>query len=142
MNRMPVLTVPGVIGILGTGSNVTPVPTHEIEAVRRTIESGLPYEPFWLLEPGELVEVQTGPLTGLKGVVVHSKGKYRLVITVTALNDRAVSVEVDRAAVTPIRTSTSRASSPLESDGFRREASSPAPWAYPKSDFGAAKRWR
>lgn len=95
-NRLPVLTVPGVIGILGTGNSLTPVSADEIEAVRRLVTSGLPCEPFRLVQPGEFVEVRGGALAGLKGVVVHHKGKYRLVIRVTALNDRAVSVEVDR----------------------------------------------
>ena len=39
------------------------------------------------------VEVQTGPLSGVRGVVVYHKGRYRVVITVSALNNRAVAVE-------------------------------------------------
>jgi transcription antitermination factor NusG len=97
--RLPVLTVPGVIGILGTTHTPTAIPTEEIEAIRRTIASGLPFEPFQLLQPGEPVRVQTGPLAGIEGVVVHHKGGCRLVISVTALNGRAVSVELDQSAV-------------------------------------------
>jgi transcription antitermination factor NusG len=99
-HRLPVLTVPGVIGILGTTHTPTSIPAEEIEAIRRTIFSGLPFEPFQLLRPGEPVQVQRGPLAGVKGVVVHHKGGCRLVIRVTALNDRAVSVEVDQSMVT------------------------------------------
>jgi transcription antitermination factor NusG len=99
-DRLGVLTVPGVINILGMGSSPSPVPDHEIDAIRRAIDSGLPFEPIRLLEPGELVEVQSGPLAGVTGVVLNYKGKYRLVITVTTLNDRAVSVEVDSETVT------------------------------------------
>jgi transcription antitermination factor NusG len=97
--RTPVLTVPGVIGILGLGSTITPVPASEIESLRRTVDSGLPIESVRLLEPGEPVEVQSGPLAGVKGAVVYHKGKYRVVISVSALNDRAVAVEVDRSAL-------------------------------------------
>jgi transcription antitermination factor NusG len=88
-----------VIRILGNGNALTPVPTEEIEAIRRAVASGLPVEPFDLLQPGEPVQVQTGPLAGIKGEVVYHKGKHRLVIRVTALNDRAVSVEVDHTNV-------------------------------------------
>jgi transcriptional antiterminator RfaH len=122
--RLPVLTVPGVIRILGLGTSVTPVPTDEIESIRRTVNSGLPFEPFRLLEPGELVEVQSGPLAGIKGVVVYHKGKYRVVVTVTALNDRAVSVEVDRAAIARADGSDS-ALVPLP---VRKEECSPLQW--------------
>jgi transcription antitermination factor NusG len=110
--RLPVLTVPGVIGILGNTFTPTPIPAEEIEAIRRTVVSGLPFEPFHLLQPGEPVQVQTGPLAGVKGVVVHYKGKCRLVIRVTALNDRAVSVEVDQSMVARL------AHSPIQSAGL------------------------
>jgi transcription antitermination factor NusG len=104
--RLPVLTVPGVIGILGNTFTPTPIPVEEIEAIRRTVVSGLPFEPFHLLQPGEPVQVQTGPLEGIKGVVVHHKGRCRLVIRVTALNDRAVSVELDQSMVARLAPST------------------------------------
>ena len=39
--------------------------------------------------------VQTGPLAGITGSVYRYKGKHRLVIKVSALNNRAVSVEVE-----------------------------------------------
>jgi transcription antitermination factor NusG len=103
--RLGVLTVPGVKRILGMGSSMTPVPAYEIEAIRVTINSGLPFEPFQMLEPGEVVEVQRGPLAGVKGIVVYHKGKHRVVITVSALSNRAVSVEVDRADVTRVTNS-------------------------------------
>lgn len=97
--RLPVLTVPGVIRILGTRTAFTVIPNEEIEAIRRTIASGLPVEPFDLLQPGEPVQVQTGPLAGIRGEVVYHKGRQRLVIRISALNDRAVSVEVDHSCV-------------------------------------------
>jgi transcription termination/antitermination protein NusG len=98
-HRLPVLTVPGVIRILGNGNALTPVPTDEIEAIRRAVASGLPVEPFDLLQPGEPVQVQNGPLAGIKGEVVYHKGRHRLLIRVTALNHQAVSVEVDHTNV-------------------------------------------
>lgn len=104
--RLPVLTIPGVIRILGTSTALEPVPTDEIEAIRRTVTSGLQFEPFDSLQPGEPVEVLRGPLAGIKGEVVYHKGKQRLVIRVTALNERAVCVEVDHTMVARLSTST------------------------------------
>jgi transcription antitermination factor NusG len=97
--RLPVLTIPGVIRILGTSTALTPIPEAEIEAIRRTITSGLNYEPIESFQPGEPVQVQKGPLAGIRGEVVYHKGKQRLVIKISALNDRAVSVEVDQTIV-------------------------------------------
>jgi transcription antitermination factor NusG len=134
-HRLPVLKVPGVIRILGLGGSVTPVPTHEIESIRRTITSGLPFESFRLLEPGEPVEVKSGPLAGVKGMVVYHKGKYRVVITVTALNDRAVSVEVDRAALAHI-------DAPALAMPQMPDAVSVRPWQLPMPDLRAAARDR
>jgi transcription termination/antitermination protein NusG len=103
--RLPVLTVPGVISILGVGNSPTPVEPHEIDAIRRTVASGLPVEPFRLVQPGEPVRVKHGPLSGIEGVVVNYKGKCRLVITVKPLNDRSISVELDRSAIVPLERS-------------------------------------
>jgi hypothetical protein len=89
-----------VIRILATGNALTEVPAEEVEAIRRTVSSGLQVEPLDWLQPGEPVLVQKGPLAGIRGEVVYHKGKHRLVIRVTALNDRAVSVELDEASVT------------------------------------------
>lgn len=138
-HRLPVLTVPGVISILGMGSSPTPIPTHEIDAVRRTISSGLPFEPFRLLQPGELVEVQSGPMKGVKGIVVNYKGRCRLVIVVSALNDRAVSVEVDRETVI-------RYDKPMSPPAgvvtlYRTEADSMKQWQYLPVDSRLSKRW-
>jgi transcription antitermination factor NusG len=101
--RLPILTVPGVINILGTGNLPAPVEPHEIEAIRQTIDSGLPVEPYRLIQPGEPVRVQEGSLAGLEGVVVLYKSKRRLVISVTALNNRSFAVELERTAVIPLK---------------------------------------
>jgi transcription antitermination factor NusG len=122
--RTPVLTVPGVIRILGLGHSVCPVPTQEIESLRRTVDSGLPLESIRLLEPGEPVVVQSGPLAGVKGVVVYHKGSYRVVITVSALNDRAVAVEVDRSALISLKASSVTQEPQMSTNLASHEASS------------------
>ena len=48
-----------------------------------------------------MVELQTGPLEGLKGMIVRTKGCDRLIVMVTLLM-RSVSVEIDRRWVKPI----------------------------------------
>src|SRR5580658_9868847 len=57
LEPLPVLTIPGVIRILGTGNALTAVSAGELDAVRRTIASGLPVEPLDSFQPGEPVQV-------------------------------------------------------------------------------------
>jgi transcription antitermination factor NusG len=86
-------------------TSLTPVSAGEIDAIRRTMTSGLPFEPFNLLQPGEPVEVITGPLAGITGFVLKRKDKNCLVITVSVLNHRAVSVQLNRDAVIQLKLS-------------------------------------
>lgn len=93
--RTPVLSVPGVSGIVQFGLDPAAVATEEIESLKCLMRSGLQIEPWPRVEIGELVEVNDGPLTGCKGVVVEIKKKLRLVLSVTLLH-RSVLIELDR----------------------------------------------
>ena len=84
-DKLEVLKVPGVITVLGLGRSVTPIPSEEIEAIRKAVSCGLPYAPCQVFEPGDSVVVESGPLAGVKGLLFRYKGKHRLVISVLAL---------------------------------------------------------
>jgi transcriptional antiterminator NusG len=99
--RLPVLTVHGVISILGTGSRLTPVEPEEVESVRRMVQAGVPTEPYQLLEPGVALRIEHGPLRGVRGVLVTHRGSRRLVITVGLLN-RSIAAEIDSHSVTTV----------------------------------------
>lgn len=99
--RMPVLMVSGVIAILGTANVPTPVAPDEINGIRRMVESGLPTEPYRLLEPGVILRVEQGPLKGVKGVLVTHRGSTRLVMTLSLLN-RSVAAEIDSSWVSVV----------------------------------------
>src|SRR5262245_29657707 len=45
-NRLPVLTAPGVVSLVGFGKIPSPIPDHEIEHIRRMTESGLLVTPW------------------------------------------------------------------------------------------------
>src|SRR5215831_16985008 len=93
--RLPVLVIPGVISIVGSGRHPLPIPEHEISAVQKIIGSGMRYGPWPSLCAGQRVLVRYGPLRGLEGVVLEIKNTYHLVISVTLLS-RYVSVAIDR----------------------------------------------
>jgi len=100
--RLPVLTAPGVVDLVGFGKVPSPVPDHEIEAIRRMVQSGLLVMPWPYLELGNRVLIERGPLAGVEGILDEMKGKCRLVVSVQLLQ-RSVSAEVDRNWVRPLQ---------------------------------------
>ena len=92
--RLPILTSPGVVHILGVGKELAPVEDAEIDAVQAMVRSGLPAQSSPLFESGQKVCIIKGPLRGIEGHVVQVKSRYRLFVSVTLLR-RSVSVEVD-----------------------------------------------
>ena len=100
-DRLPILTTPGVIGIVGAGKLPIPVDLEEIEAVRAILRSGLAAQPWPLLCVGSKVYIERGPLAGLEGIITNTDKVYRLVVSVSLLQ-RSVAVEIDREWARPI----------------------------------------
>jgi transcription antitermination factor NusG len=99
--RVAVLATQGVVQILGNRDGPVPVPDAEIEAVRRLVESTLPYDPHPYLTEGMQVEVIRGPLAGLRGLLLRKGARARLVIGVRLIQQGA-SVELDALDVVPV----------------------------------------
>ena len=100
-DRLPVLSVPGVVDVVGFGKSPQAIPDEEMERVRRMVESGLPLAPYPYVQVGQAVLIDRGPLAGVEGILVEVKGKTRLVVSVNLLR-RSVSAEVERHAIRPI----------------------------------------
>jgi transcription elongation factor/antiterminator RfaH len=77
------------------------IPSHEIEAVRKLVDSELPYDPHPYLKVGRKVRVRSGPLEGCEGILTRKKGLARLVLSVNLLQ-QSVSAEVDADTVEPL----------------------------------------
>ena len=101
LTRLPVLTTPGVIRIVGAGRNPIPIDPHEIWSLQRAAEAGVSLCPHQHWEPGESARVIAGPLTGVEGVVVKAKDAIRLVLSVSLLQ-RSVSLEIDSECVASV----------------------------------------
>ena len=97
-DRLPVLSAPGVIRIVGYDRSPMPVDESEINAIRAIVASGLPNEPWPYLRVGDPVQIKSGPLQGLSGMLLGVKGAHRIVVSVTLLQ-RSVAVEIDSAYV-------------------------------------------
>jgi len=98
--RLPILTMPSVVEIVGTGGTPVPIDDTEIAALQTLVESGLSVQPRSFLEAGKRVSVVAGPLRGLEGILLHSSNSDRLVVSITLLR-RSVAAEIDRRWVVP-----------------------------------------
>ena len=88
-----VLSVPGVLLIVGSGREPLALPDFEIEALR----SGLHlrrFEPHPYLVVGERVRIKSGSLAGMVGILARKKNNLRVVLTLELIM-RSVAVEVD-----------------------------------------------
>jgi len=102
--RLPVVVTPGVTAVLGTGRVAQPVGESEVYAIQHVTSSGFPAQPFPYLATGEKVRVESGPLEGLVGIIVRTKGADRIVVSISLLM-RSVCVELDRGSVVRLRES-------------------------------------
>jgi transcriptional antiterminator NusG len=101
-NRLPILTLPGVVHIVGFGKTLVPVDDSELESLRVLIEAGLPINPNESYTVGQKVRIEQGPLASASGVVMGLQDQ-RLVVSITLLQ-RSVSVVMERewlSSVTP-----------------------------------------
>jgi transcription antitermination factor NusG len=92
--RVPLLNTLGVASIVGIGKCAVPVADGEMAAIQRIVESGLPVEPWPFLKVGQFVYINRGPLAGVEGIVIASKNRSRLVVSVEMLR-RSVTVEIE-----------------------------------------------
>jgi transcription antitermination factor NusG len=102
--RLPILKTPGVIQIVGCNRTPIAVDELEIKALQTLVRSGLPNQPWPFLTVGDRVQIDSGPLRGVEGILVALRANHRLVLSVTLLQ-RSVAVEIDSAFVRSLRPS-------------------------------------
>ncbi len=91
--RLCVLTVPGVIRLVGTGGCPTPIAEDEIEGLR-TLLSSHGAEPVAYMTRGRRVRFADGPWSGLEGTVIRTKTGARVVVSVDLIR-QSIAIEVD-----------------------------------------------
>ena len=99
--RLPILKTPGMIAIVGTAKMPTPVDASEIDALRTLVNSDYARQPWPFLKVGQRVRIECGALAGLEGILLHIKGRDRIILSVTLLQ-RSVAAEIDSSWITPI----------------------------------------
>jgi transcription antitermination factor NusG len=104
-NRVPILTTPGLVNIVGAGKTPEPVDEFEMDSLIRAVRAGVHLQLWPFLKIGQRVTIEEGPLRSLQGVLVNIQGTDQLILSVSLLQ-RSVAVAVDRRWIRPVGKST------------------------------------
>ena len=92
--RLRVLRVGGVLGLVGSHGEGTSIPDEQIDAVRTVVEGAAPWSSHPFLKIGQRVRIRSGALDGMEGILVSRNGSETLVISVDAIQ-RSLAVRVE-----------------------------------------------
>lgn len=91
--RIRVLQLPGAVRLVTFNGQPAALPDQEIENLRSRLASGN-IEPHPYLTAGRRVRVRSGPLQGLEGIILRTKERCRIVLSIHLIM-RSIAVEVD-----------------------------------------------
>jgi len=91
-HRGSVLSVPGVLSLVGSRREAWPLPDFEIEKLRAGMGQ-LNAEPHPYLATGDRARIRSGPLSGMEGVLIQGKNGPWVVLTIEAIK-RSISIKV------------------------------------------------
>jgi transcription antitermination factor NusG len=100
LDRLRVLRVEGVFGLVGTRGEGTPIPDDEIDAVRSLVQTKLSWSSHPFLKVGQRVRIRGGALDGLEGILISRNGDRTLVLSIDAIQ-RSLAVRVEGYQVEP-----------------------------------------
>jgi len=93
-DRLNVLRVGGVLSLVGSQGEGTPIPDEQIDDVRTLMNSTDSWSPYPFLKIGQRVRIRGGALEGVEGILVSRNGGQTLVISVDAIQ-RSLAVKVE-----------------------------------------------
>lgn len=99
-DRLPLVQLPGVLGIAISSVNPTSIPEADIAMLRSAVDC-MRAEPHPYLAAGGQVRIVAGPLAGMTGVLTRWKGECRVVLSIDIVM-QAISVEVSEFDVVPV----------------------------------------
>lgn len=73
---------------------------RELLAIRQLQDSGASLVPYYDLVPGDAVCVRDGPFKGYTGIVLRTRGRLRLLVSISMLR-QTIAVEFERETVIP-----------------------------------------
>src|SRR5450631_173656 len=90
--RTPVLNVPGVLSIVGTGPQPYPIDDSYVNLLREGLREGK-IEPYPYLTEGTRVRICRGIMAGFEGILLLKNARVRVVITAQMIG-KCMTVEV------------------------------------------------
>lgn len=88
-----IVDTPRVIRIVSFGGKPSTIRDDEIETIQRVADTGTDPQPWPYLKVGQRVQINSGPLAGIAGILTRIKNHHRLVISLEAVM-KSISVEV------------------------------------------------
>ncbi len=98
--RLRLLRVDGVLSLIGSQGEGSPIPNEQIDAVRTLVAGALPWSSYPFLKIGQRVRIRSGAMDGVEGILVSRNGSSTLVISVDAIQ-RSLAVCVEGYLVEP-----------------------------------------
>jgi transcription antitermination factor NusG len=99
-SHVAILKARGVVKVLGDRwDSLCTIPRHELEAVQRLVEMGVPIARHPHLQVGDRVRIVSGPLAGIEGLFVRARKTRGLLLLSISLLQRSIAVEVDGSQV-------------------------------------------
>lgn len=92
--RLLSLTPEGVVRMLGQHGQPSIIPEYEIATVRKMLANDFDPEPIPHLVPGDVLEITTGPLAGLRGVLRSLQGQQRFIIAFESIG-QSLAINID-----------------------------------------------
>lgn len=100
-NRLDLLRLPGVLGLVCFQGKPAPVASAEIENLRQGLADRRVVHPHPYLKAGRRVRIRSGAMAGVEGILVRRSDGARVVLSISLLQ-RSVSVDIDEADVEPV----------------------------------------
>lgn len=100
-NRLDLLRLPGVLGLVCFQGRPAPVEKAEIENLRHGLADRTIVHPHPYLKAGRKVRIRSGSMAGVEGVLIRKKDCTRVVLSISLLQ-RSVSIDIDEADVEAI----------------------------------------
>lgn len=98
--RIPVLSVPGVLSIVGGGRKSMSISDPYIHFLQKGLEEGkIEAHPY--LTSGTKVRIRSGVMAGMEGILLRKKNDLRVVLTLEMIM-KSVRVEVELDNIEPV----------------------------------------
>jgi transcription antitermination factor NusG len=92
-DMLSLISTPGVGYLVKTGSHLTPLSEEELANIKILCKGSFDLKECSPISIGQKVTVNSGPLTGLTGVLVRTEGSTRVVLSMNSIF-QSVSIEV------------------------------------------------